>query len=190
MEPVPVLSLWLPILASAAIVFAASSVVHMVLPYHRGDWRRVPKEDEVMAALRAFHLEPGDYSMPRPSSMADMKSRAFIEKMNNGPAAMITIRRPGPMSMGPSLAMWFGYSVVVSAFAAYLTSRALVMQPGADYLHVFRFAGTSAFLGYSMALAQHSIWYGRSWRTTVVSMLDGLLYGCLTAGTIGWLWPR
>jgi hypothetical protein len=32
---VSVLSLWLPILVSAVIVFAVSSIIHMVLQYHR-----------------------------------------------------------------------------------------------------------------------------------------------------------
>jgi hypothetical protein len=45
-------------------------------------------------------------------------------------------------------------------------------------------------MGYSLALPQHSIWYGRNWGTTLKSMLDGLVYGLLTAGTFGWLWPR
>jgi hypothetical protein len=55
---------------------------------------------------------------------------------------------------------------------------------------VFRFAGATAFLGYSMALVQHSIWYKRNWTTTLRSMFDGLIFACLTAGTFGWLWPR
>jgi hypothetical protein len=77
---------------------------------------------------------------------------------------------------------------VVSVFAAYITGRAL--GPGANYLEVFRFAGTTSFLGYSMALLQTSIWYKRNWGTTIRVMIDGLLYGLLTAGTFGWLWPR
>jgi len=55
---------------------------------------------------------------------------------------------------------------------------------------VFRFAGSTAFMGYSLALAQNSIWYRRNWGTTFKSMFDGLVYALLTAGTFGWLWPR
>jgi hypothetical protein len=55
---------------------------------------------------------------------------------------------------------------------------------------VFRIAGTVAFAGYALALAQPSIWYGRSWTATLKSMFDGLIYALLTAGTMGWLWPR
>ena len=70
---VPLTALWLPIVLSAVIVFVASSIMHMVLPYHRGDLRKVPKEDEVMEALRKFNIPPGDYGLPHPGSMAGMK---------------------------------------------------------------------------------------------------------------------
>jgi hypothetical protein len=37
-------------------------------------------------------------------------------------------------------------------------------------------------------LWQQSIWYSRPWSTTAKHTLDGLIYGCLTGGTFGWLW--
>ena len=49
---VPITSLVIPIVLSAVLVFVASSLVHMVLGYHRADYGRLPKEDEVQAALR------------------------------------------------------------------------------------------------------------------------------------------
>jgi hypothetical protein len=94
----------------------------------------------------------------------------------------------GDFSMGSNLAQWFVYCVVVSIFAAYLAGAAL--PPGADYLEVFRFAGTTAFAAYTMALWQRSIWYKQAWSTNVKSSIDGLVYALLTAGTLGWLWPR
>ena len=72
--------------------------------------------------------------------------------------------------------------------AAYMAGRAL--GPGAPYPAVFRFAGTTAFIAHSFALPQYSIWYHRNWGTTLRSMFDGLIYGLLTGGTFGWLWPR
>ena len=78
--------------------------------------------------------------------------------------------------------------MVVSFFAAYIAGRAV--GPGADYLTVFRFVGSTAFMGYSFALPQNSIWYKRNWGMTLKSMFDGLVYGLLTAGTFAWLWPR
>jgi hypothetical protein len=54
---------------------------------------------------------------------------------------------------------------------------------------VFRFAGTVAFAGYSLALWPQTIWYRRAWTTSLVDG-DGLIYALLTAGAFGWLWPR
>ena len=185
---VPILSLWLPILVSAVFVFIASSVIHMALGYHKSDVKRLANEDEALAALRALKIAPGDYALPRAESMADMKSPAFVEKMTKGPVVFMTVVAGGPPSMTASLSLWFIYSLVVGVFAAYIAGRALTTE--SHYLAVFRFAGATAFVGYSLALLQHSIWYKRNWRTTLVSMFDGLVYALLTAGTFGWLWPR
>jgi hypothetical protein len=89
--------------------------------------------------------------------------------------------------MGKQLVQWFVYCIVVNLFAGYVAGRAL--PPGTDYLQVFRFVGATAFLGYAGALWQQSIWYRRSWGTTMRSTIDGLIFAGLVAGTFGWLWP-
>ena len=185
---VPLMSLGVPILLSAVLVFVVSSIIHMALPYHRGDVRKLPAEDDVMEALRRFNIPPGDYMVPRAGSSAAMKSPEFLEKLKKGPVLLMTVIPNGPISMGTSLLLWFLYSILVSVIAAYVAGRALA--PGADYLAVFRFVGCTAFTGYSLALLQNSIWYKRSWGTTLKSMFDGLVYGLVTAGTFGWLWPH
>jgi hypothetical protein len=185
---VSLVELWLPILLSAIAVFAASSIIHMLSPFHKGDFRAVPREDEVMAALRPFAIPPGDYMMPRPASMADMKSPAFQEKRRKGPSLWMTVLPPGHDFLGASLIQWFVFCLIVSLFAAYVASRAL--DRGAPYLEVSRFASTTAFVGYGLALWQNSIWYRRKWSTTVKTNIDALIYGFLTGGMVGWLWPR
>ena len=87
---VPIMSLWIPILLSAVIVFVASSIIHMVLPLHRKDLRRLPKEDEVMQALRGFNIPPGDYAIPCAGSPETMSSPEFVAKMKHGPVAFMT----------------------------------------------------------------------------------------------------
>ena len=182
-------SLWLPILLAAVFVFVASSIIHMFLPYHKNDFRRLPKEDDVLDALRGFDIPPGDYMFPNAGGDAEVhKSEAFREKARKGPVGVVTVFPSGdPFSMGPQLTQWFLYCVLVSLFAGYLTSRAVV--PGMDYLQVFRFAGTTAFAGYGLALLQRSIWYKQAWSTTLKNLFDALIYALLTAGTFGWLWP-
>jgi len=181
-------SLWLPLLLSSVAVFIVSSLIHMLLPWHNGDYRSVPKEDQLMDALRPLAIPPGDYMVPRPSSMKDMGSPEYVEKMKQGPVLVMTVMPNGPGSMGRSLFLWFLYIVAVTVCAGYVAGRAL--PRGADYLHVFRFAGATAFIGYSAALWQMSIWYRRAWSTTIKSTVDGLVYALVTAGIFGWLWPR
>jgi len=183
---VPVLSLWLPIILSAVFVFIVSSILHMALTYHKNDFGKLPDEAGIMDALRKFNIPPGEYSFPKPDSMKEMSSPEFTEKMKNGPVAFITVMKNHAPSMTGSLFQWFLYSIVVSIFAAYVAGRALT--PESDYLAVFRFTGVTAFVGYSLALLQNSIWYKRAWSVTFKSMFDGLIYALVTAGTFGWLW--
>jgi hypothetical protein len=184
----PLSALWLPILVSAIVVFLASSVIHMLTPWHKSDYPKLPNEDAVLDALRPLAIPPGDYYMPRPESSEDMRSTAFREKMARGPVVGMTVMPSGDVSMGRPLGLWFVYSLVVGLFAAYVASRAVAAD--APYLEVFRFAGVTAFLGYAAALWQMSIWYRRGWGITIKATIDGLIYALLTAGVFGWLWPR
>ena len=180
-------SLWLPIAISAVIVFFASFIVHMVLPFHRKDFRKFPNEDDVLEALRRMNVPPGDYIAPHMGGPEGMKDKVMQEKFLRGPVFTATFMPPGPISMGPQLAQWFGFCLVVSLFAGYIASRAV--PPGAEYLRVSQIASTTAFLGYVMARWADAIWYKRSVATQVRATIDGLLYALLTGGVFGWLWP-
>lgn len=185
---VPLHTLWLPILLSAVIVFVASSILHMVLPIHKSDYRKLPDEDRVLDALRTSGITPGrEYRFPF-CSMKDMKQPATQEKFKRGPVGVLTIIPSGLPNMGKNLGQWFIFCIVISIFAAYLTSRTRPI--GTDYLEVFRVAGCSAFMGYSLGLIQNAIWRGETWGVTFKHVIDGLIYGLLTAGIFGWLWPR
>jgi hypothetical protein len=184
---VPIFALWLPILLSAVFVFVLSSLIHMVLGYHAGDYRKVPNEDGLMDALKKLNIPPGDYMFPRPANMKDMGTPEFKEKVLKNPNGLLRIWE-GTTSMAAPMTMWFVYSLVVGVFAAYVTGRAL--PEGAHYLAVFRFAGVTAFVAYTLAGWQESIWYKRPWSVTLKNTFDGLLYGLVSAGTFGWLWPR
>jgi hypothetical protein len=181
-------SLAIPILVSAVLVFVASALIHMVLGYHRNDVRRLADEDGVLDALRRLDIRPGDYAAPHAGSAQGMKEPQFAEKMRKGPLVLMTIARGEEPSMAKSLSLWFLYTILVSLLTAYAAS--LVLPPGTAYRAVFRVVSTVAFMGYSLALLQHSIWYRRSWATTVRSVFDGFVFALLTAGTFGWLWPR
>jgi hypothetical protein len=180
-------ALWLPILLSAVIVFIASSIIHMVLGYHKGDFRGMPGEAPVLEAMRKAGVGPGDYSFPRAESMAQLREPEMIKKYEQGPVGLMTVHPNGPPAMGMSLTLWFLFGVAVSIMAAYITGR--TQAPGADYIQVFRISSTVAFLAYAGSEPVASIWYKRSWSTTLKNMCDGLVYALLTGGVFGWLWP-
>lgn len=179
--------LWLPMILSAVIVFLASSLVHMVLTYHRSDYGKIPNEDAVGAAIRSGNVAPGQYLIPH-MPMSEMRTPAGVEKFKQGPVGILILRQPGDPGFGKGLAQWFVFSLWVGLFVAYVTGRTL--GPGVGYLPVFRIAGTVAFLAYAGGQPIESIWRGQPWRVTIKAMVDGLLYGLLTAGVFGWLWPK
>jgi hypothetical protein len=160
----------------------------MASPWHKNDYGRVPNEDQLRNAVRQMAIPPGDYMVPRPTSREEMRTPEFAEKVKQGPNMIITVMPAGPISMKKNLIQWFLFTLAVTVFAAYVAGRAL--PAGSPYLAVFRFVGATAFIGYSVALWQTSIWYARSWSLTVKSTVDGLIYALLTAGVFGWLWPR
>jgi len=183
----PIISLWLPIILSAVLVFVVSSVLHMVFKYHNSDFKKLPSEDQVMDDLRKYNIPAGDYFMPYTTDNKERNSQEFKDKCKRGPAAVMTIYAHAYMTMGSSLALWFLYSLIVGVFAAYIAGHSLAA--GTHYLTVFRIVGSSAFAGYGLALLQNSIWFKKSWSATFKSMFDGLIYALLTAGVFGWLWP-
>jgi nucleoside recognition membrane protein YjiH len=185
---VPITALWLPILLSAVIVFVASSIMHMALPIHKNDYRKLPDEEKVLDAVRASGATPGRVYFFPFTTHKEMRSPAVIEKFKRGPVGFFTVLPSGPPSMAKNLVLWFLYSVLIGVFVAYLTGCTLTV--GTPYLQVFRVAGTAAFLAYSFGQIQDSIWRGQTWGVTLKHVIDGLIYGLLTAGTFGWLWPK
>ncbi len=184
---VPLTALWIPILLSAVIVFVASSIMHMVLPYHRSDYKQLPDEDNVLSVLRKAGVKRGVYMFPF-CTHKDMKSPAIAEKQKQGPVGSLTVFPTGPVNMPKYLATWFVYCVIVGFFTAYLAGRTL--PPGTVYLAVFRVAGTVAFMAYGVGQVVNGIWMGQPWSIVFKHVFDGLVYSLLLAGTFGWLWPR
>jgi hypothetical protein len=180
-------TLWLPIVLSAVIVMIGSSVIWMALKYENAEWKPVPGEDQLRDAVRKLNLRaPGQYVFPH--MMGEGGPQAAMKKVEEGPNGVLLLRKPARFSMTPMLAQAFVFYLVVSFFVAYIASHAL--PRGAEYLRVFQVAGASAFMAYGFGLVPEAIWFGRTWRSTSKSLFSALIYGCLTAGVFGWLWPR
>src|SRR5438552_490249 len=147
---ISVTALLVPALLSAVLVFVVSSIVHMLTPWHAGDFQRLPNEDGVLAALRPFNLSPGQYVAPRPASMKDMGTPEFQAKVKLGPSLMMNVMPTGRSGMGQQLALWFVYAGFVALFSGFITSKAV--QPGADWLIVFKFVAAIAFGAYTIGV--------------------------------------
>jgi hypothetical protein len=184
---VSVTALWLPIVLSAVIIFVASALIHMLLPYHRSDYHQLPDEDKILTSLRAAPLQRGLYVFPF-CTHKDMKSPAIVEKYQQGPVGFLNILPTGPPAMPKFLIQWFVFCLLIGFFVAYLAAHTLAF--GASYRVVFRVVGTAAFLAYGLGNLSNGIWKGQTWSSTLKEVFDGLVYGLLTAGTFGWLWPR
>jgi hypothetical protein len=181
-------TLWAPILLSAFLVFLASSLIHMVFKWHNSDYQKLPNEDEVRAAIARGNPAPGQYVTPWCMDMKEMANPEMIKKYEDGPVGLFNIMKKGKPNMGPTLGQWFLFNIVVSVFVAYVASHAILESTG--YLKVFQVVGSVAFLTYGGACIPNSIWMGTPWKITFKNLLDALIYGCVTAGAFGWLWPR
>jgi hypothetical protein len=183
---VSVFSLWLPILLSAVAVFVASSVIWMFLPWHKGDYKGVPDEAAAGAALRG--LPPGSYNIPHLESRGDMSTPEGRARFEKGPVAFLFVAPKGLPSMGPMMGKWFVFAVVVAFCVAYVAGIGLA--PGADYMAVMRLTATATWMAYGFAFVADSIWYFRPWHLTWKNLFDALIYGLLSGGIFGWLWPE
>ena len=179
--------LWLPILLSAVFVFIASSIIHMALPIHKGDFKNLPGEEKVLAEMRAQGLQPGSYGFPMCENMKDMGSPEMIAKCKLGPVGFMTVTPNGPCNMGKSLVFWFLYSLLIGVMVACAAGPNL--RPGAAFANVFHLTALAAVLGYAVGGLPESIWKGQKWSITVKFVCDGVLYGIVTGLTFGWLWP-
>jgi len=179
--------LWLPILLSSVFVFIASSIIHMATPLHKGDFKKLPGEEAVLETLRGQKVAPGEYMFPCAASMKDAGTPEMIEKYNRGPCGFMTVVPDGPAPMTKNLILWFVNSLLISVFVAYVANLAL--PAGVYYLKVFQITGTVGIVGYAIGEVQNSIWKGRSWGITFKFIVSGIIYGLITAGVFGWLWP-
>ena len=178
-----IIELWLPIVVSAVVVFVASSLIHVVLKWHNSDYRATDDEEAVRAALGG--TEPGFYLLPYCVDPAQLKDEAVAQKYRDGPLAFITVIPNGLPKMGAALGKTFLYYLFVGCLIAYIVSR--TVDAGADYLEVFRIAGSVAWVAHGIAIIPDSIWYGKPWSVTGKSLVDALIYGLLTGGVFGWL---
>jgi hypothetical protein len=183
----PVGSLWLPAIVSAIVVFVASSILHMVLKYHKADYKALPNEEVVRDAIAKGDPPPGVYVTPYCHDMKQMQEPAVKARYEKGPVAMLTILPKGLPVMPKLLGLWFGFSLLVSLLAACVARH--VLHPGDEGRLVMKVTGSVAFAAYALSHVSDSIWKGQPWSNTVRAVFDGAIYALLTGLTFRMLWP-
>ena len=183
----PFMSLLLPIVVSAVAVFVISMIMHMT-PWHKSDYVRLPDEDGVMKALRAFNIPPNDYTVPHPGTGDYMKSPEYDAKRDAGPVMWLTVLPSGPWKFGKMIGLWLLFTVVVSAIIACVVGT--IVPPGGETHAVFHHVAVITFLTYAMGAVPMSIWYDRKWSTTFKYAFDSLLYALATGWIFSMMWPQ
>ena len=93
------IELWLPILLSAVLVFVVSSILHMVISIHKGDFKKLPGEEKVLEVMRAQGVQPGSYMFPCAASMKAMGSPVMVENCEQGPVGFLQVVPSGPRGL-------------------------------------------------------------------------------------------
>ena len=179
--------LWLPIVLGTFFAWIASAVIHVIVKYHNSDYQRLTNEDEVMDAIRNASPPLGIHSFPYCVDMKEMKDEAVQQRFIKGPVGLVTVLPNGLPNMGKLMVQQISFFLFGCILIAYCATLAL--EPGAQYLAVFRFVSTVGFLTFGWAIIPYSIWFGHLWSMTARYLLDALIYGLVVAGTFAWLWP-
>ncbi len=180
--------LWLPILLSGIGVFIASFILHVVLKFwHMPDYHGFSNESEVAAAMRKGNSAPGMYMLPY-CKMEDMKKPESQEKFKQGPVAFMILRPAGTPGMGKNLVMWFIFCLIVGLFCAYVAASTLAA--GTAGMQVFCVVGTVGFIAYAFGSLPMGIWYAQPWKAVTKDVVDGIIYGLVTAAIFAALWPK
>ena len=179
--------LWIPIVLSAVLVFAASSLIHMVFKWHNADFRKLANEDEVRAAIRSSSPAPGQYMIPH-CDPKEMQKAEMQQKFKDGPNGMLMLMAAGAPSMGKPLALWFLLNLIIAFVVGYLAAHTVPF--GVSFLAVCRVVGIATFLAYAGGSVSQAIWMGKPWNSAAKEVLDAFIYGLVSAVAFGWLWPR
>lgn len=182
------LSLWLPIILSAVVVFVISSLIHMVIKWHGPDYRGFSNEDAVRAAINAGKPTPGRYVIPWCRDMKEMGTDAMLQKYRDGPIGQIVLAPNGVPGIGKSLGLWFLFSLAVAVIGALLATQLFGLDPARGRAAA-KLVGAVSFLAYGFGTITESIWASRPWTSSAKYLLDAALYAVGSGLVFGWLWP-
>ena len=171
---------WMPILVSAVAVFFVSFLTHMVLPFHKSEFGKLPDEDATTEGLKS--AQPGLYMLPF-CTAETMNSPEIQERMKAGPNGLVVVW-DGPVNMGKNLGLTFLFYILVGIFVAYLGNVGLAAEATKSVM--FSFTGTVAFCSHALGWMPMFVWYkyGKFWP----NFLDSVLYTLATGAIFAMMW--
>jgi hypothetical protein len=179
-------SLWLPILVAAVAVFVVSSIVWMVLPYHKTDWKKIANEEPFLEVVRGQKLAAGMYMYPG-CTPGDMKSPEAKARFDKGPWGTLVVL-PGKPGMGRALSLWFLFILLISTCVAYVVGH--FNGTAAEPKTVFRFSSAMAWVVFGGSYLPGFIWEGKPGSYAAKGIFDGLLYALVIGAIFMWMWPH
>lgn len=175
MTSVDLLDLWLPILAAWLATHVLSTLAWTALPHHKPEWKHLPSEGDIDAALKAAGALPGEQYLLSTGDANDTdpaKCRGMVILWDHTP------------SMGKNIGMTLLFFLFAATTIGYLASIALTKETSA--LEVFRFTATAGVLAHVAAGIPTIIWFRRKF---LMDLLDGLAYSLATGAAFALLWP-
>ena len=186
--------LWLPILVAGLVVWIASAVAWMAIGHHTKDRDPIPdgREQELMDAVTRLNIRPGSYGFPDFFQCKDKnipaaeRKQAMKELYNRHPQGLLRVW--APINMGRNMALTALFYLVTSAVIGYLAWAAL--PEGATFAKVFQVVGTAAILAYCFAGFPGDLWFQEKRRAMAMNLIDGVIFGLITAAIFAYFWPR
>lgn len=179
------ISLWLPIVVTTAVLFIASFLAWVVLPHHKPDYKRWPDEDALMRFVSESGAAPGEYLFPL-IDQKDLKEDWAMGRYDRGPWGMVNVW-PAKPNMAANMIKTVLFFLVVTVLVGYVGQAAL--PAGAAFGEVFRVVGVTAMLAHTTGGMCREIWFTRPLRAKIMDALDGIVFGLLTGLVFALLWP-
>lgn len=128
-------SLILPVVLASVALFFASFLSWMVVQLHKGGWKKVDKEDELMDAVRKCESPVGSYMFSGCKDAAEMKREADAKKWEAGACGIMTIYPK--VNPERNLDLAFLCFLVIQFCLGYQAT--IVIKLGIGFREVFRF---------------------------------------------------
>ena len=188
---VPLSALWLPVVCSRPCWCSSPAPSSTwCWPIHKNDLKKVPDEDAFQDAFRRMGITPGDYAVPCAGSSHGDEGAGLRREDGEGTAGVHDRAGRRPHASWARASPCGSCTASSSACSAAM-SAGRALAPGAQTTSTcFDSSAPSPLRATRCRCRRPPSGTNATGARRSASMIDGLVYGMLTAGTFGWLWPK